>query len=156
LIILIILGEEYKKENKYRNQNTNKDMRKDAKKQRNCTPTVCRVTQIIALCGTSYWTNVFNSKVKKTSLHSYGLRAGRRRSFPNRGRIFFVIPQRSDRVWALPNPFYNWCQWPFPGVKAAWASNLTMISISCRGEEWWSYTATSPFVFMTWCLLLEA
>jgi hypothetical protein len=27
--------------------------------------------------------------------------------------------------------------------------------IWCRGQEWWSYTSTPPYVFMTWCLLIK-
>jgi hypothetical protein len=34
-----------------------------------------------------------------------------------------------------------------PGVK------LTTHVHQCRGQEWWTYTSTHPYVFMPWCLI---
>jgi hypothetical protein len=39
---------------------------------------------------------------------------------------------------------------PMQWVPGAWSWPLT--SIYRRGQEWWSYTSTLPYVLMTWCL----
>jgi hypothetical protein len=41
----------------------------------------------------------------------------------------------------------------FPWDKAAGAWSWPLNSIYCRGQEWWSYISTSPYVFMVWCLI---
>jgi hypothetical protein len=34
-------------------------------------------------------------------------------------------------------------------------SSWPLTSIQCRSQEWWSYISTSPYVFMTWCLIKQ-
>jgi hypothetical protein len=41
----------------------------------------------------------------------------------------------------------------FAGVKAAGVWSRPLISIYCRGQEWWSYISTPPYVLMAWCLV---
>jgi hypothetical protein len=41
----------------------------------------------------------------------------------------------------------------FPGNNAAGACSWSPAFIKCRGQEWWSYTSTPPFVFMAYCLI---
>jgi hypothetical protein len=40
----------------------------------------------------------------------------------------------------------------FPRDKASRAWSWPLVSIECRGQEWWIYTSTTPYVFMVWCL----
>jgi hypothetical protein len=41
----------------------------------------------------------------------------------------------------------------FTGGKAAILWGLSLTSIQWRGNEWWSYTSTPPYVFIEWCLI---
>jgi hypothetical protein len=43
---------------------------------------------------------------------------------------------------------------PFPGEKAAGAVKLAITSIYFRGQEWWSYTSTTPLAFMAQSLII--
>jgi hypothetical protein len=40
-----------------------------------------------------------------------------------------------------------------PGGKTAGALSWPLKSIWCRGQDWWSYIFTSPYVFMARCLI---
>jgi hypothetical protein len=76
---------------------------------------------------------------------SDGLRAGRPGSITGRGKRYFSSPQRPDRLWGPPGSF--------PGVKAAGVRSSAPTSHQVRGQEWWSYTSTPPYVFLAWCLI---
>jgi hypothetical protein len=39
--------------------------------------------------------------------------------------------------------------------KAAGPWSWPLTFILCRGQEWWNYAFTAPYVFMTWCLLIK-
>jgi hypothetical protein len=38
------------------------------------------------------------------------------------------------------------------GSKTSGAWSWSLAFMCCRGQEWWSYTFTPPYVFMAWCL----
>jgi hypothetical protein len=44
----------------------------------------------------------------------------------------------------------------FPGEKAAGAWSSPLIFMHCRGQEWWNYTSTPPYIFMAWCLIHQS
>jgi hypothetical protein len=98
------------------------------------------------------WDGLFNDAVPiqcQSSLVSTGWMAGVR--FPS-GVRFFSSPQDPDRLWGPPRLF-NGYQRFFLRVNMAGAWRWLLTSIYCRGQEWWSYNSTPPYVFMACCLI---
>jgi hypothetical protein len=64
-------------------------------------------------------------------------------STPGRGKRFLSAPQRPDRLQGPPSRSSTGYR-GYTGVK--WPG---------RGQEWWNYTSTPPYVFMEWCLIKD-
>jgi hypothetical protein len=77
---------------------------------------------------------------------------GGRGLITGRGKRFFSS-QRPDRLWGTRNFLSNGYRGSFLGGKAAGAWSWPLTSVSCRSQEWWSYTSTPQLVFMAWCLI---
>jgi hypothetical protein len=71
------------------------------------------------------------------------------------GKRFFSIPQRLDPLWG-PSSLLNERIWDsFLRRKATRAWSWPLNSIWCRGQQWRSYTSTSPYIFMSQCLITK-
>jgi hypothetical protein len=71
------------------------------------------------------------------SLYSEGYGLEARGLIPSRGRVFFCIAQNPGRFWSPTSLLSN--EYHSLGQGA--------------GQEWWSYTATPLYVFVTWWLI---
>jgi hypothetical protein len=68
-----------------------------------------------------------------------------------KGNIFFFYTTSRPAMESAHPEVGTWGD--FCGSKAAGGWSWLLTSISCRGQECWSCTSTTPYVFMTDCLV---
>jgi hypothetical protein len=86
-----------------------------------------------------------------TMAMSYGLDS--RGSIPGRGKKFFFMTQRPDRLWGPSSLLSNGYRGSYHRGKATEALSSPITSFYCRGQEWWSYTSTPQHIFLAWFLI---
>jgi hypothetical protein len=87
--------------------------------------------------------------------YSDGLRVGRPRnlgSIPGKGKRLFSPAQHLNGLWGLPSYLSNGYWSTFPGMKRPGreADHLPQSRAEVKNQQ--SYTFTSSYVFMAWCL----
>jgi hypothetical protein len=86
-------------------------------------------------------------EVKENVATGYGLDGWG--SNPGRGKIFLFFTRSRPTLGPTQPPIRL-----VPGaLKAVTAWSRPLTSILCGGKEWWSYTTTPPYAFMTQCLI---
>jgi hypothetical protein len=70
-----------------------------------------------------------------------------------RGWYFFFSPPRSDWLWDPPSLLSNDYRDSFPGGKEVGCEANRSPLCSAEVNNVWSYTSTSQYVFMAWCLV---
>jgi hypothetical protein len=76
-----------------------------------------------------------------------------RGSFPGRGRDYFSLPPRPNRLWGPSNLLINGYRSSFLRGKAAGAWSWPLTFSQCQAWNAWSCTSTPPYVFMAWYLV---
>jgi hypothetical protein len=73
-----------------------------------------------------------------------------------RGLGIFPSQPRPELLWAPPSLLSNGCQGFLPWGLSGWGVRLTThLHLVPRSKNEWSYTSTSQYAFMAWCLVMH-